>query len=82
MRGFRLALQIIDRIIDAVNAYRKRQHEKRIEAIKQNPSGAWSDRFGRVQPTADPYDDAEQLPADNTNAARTEPGRPDSNTTP
>ena len=82
MRGFRLALQIIDRIIDAVNAYRKRQHEKRIEAIKHDPSGAWSDRFGRVQPTADPYDDAEQLPADGANTARPEPGRQDSDATP
>ena len=82
MRGFRLALQIIDRIIDAVNAYRKRQHEKRIEAIKHDPSGAWAGRFGRVQPTADPYDDAEQLPSDGTNTARPEPGRQDSDATP
>lgn len=82
MRGFRLALLIVEQIIEAVNAYRKRQHEKRIEAIKHDPSGAWSDRFGRVQPTADPYDDAEQLPADSANAARPESGRPDSNTTP
>ena len=82
MRGFRLALQIIDRIIDAINAYRKRQHEKRIESIKNDPSGAWSDRFGRVQPTADAYDDAEQLPADSANTARPEPGRPDSKTAP
>ena len=82
MRGFRLALQIIDRIIDAINAYRKRQHEKRIESIKHDPSGAWSDRFGRVQPTSDPYDDAEQLPTDSTNTARPESGRPDSNATP
>ena len=82
MRGFRLALKIIDRIIDAINAYRKRQHEKRIEAIKHDPSGAWSDRFGRVQPTADPYDDAEQLPSDSANTARPEPGRQDSDATP
>ena len=82
MRGFRLALQIIDRIIDAVNAYRKRQHEKRIEAIKHDPSGAWAGRFGRVQPTADPYVDAEQLPSDGTNTARPEPGRQDSDATP
>ena len=82
MRGFRLALQIIDRIIDAVNAYRKRQYEERIEAIKHNPSGAWAGRFGRLQPTADPYDDAEQLSTDSANTARPESGRPDSNATP
>ena len=82
MRGFGLALLIVEQIIEAVNVYRKRQHEKRIEAIKRDPSGAWSDRFGRVQPTADPYDDAEQLPANSANTARPEPGQPDSDVKP
>jgi hypothetical protein len=72
MRGFALLLRVIEGVLNAVEQHKQKQREQRIDAIKDNPSGAWGDRFGRVQPTADDYDDTEQLPANRPGDATTE----------
>ena len=71
MRGFALLLRVIEGVLNAVEQHKQKHREQRIEAIKANPSNAWGDRFGRVQPTADDYDDAEQLPAHRPDDATT-----------
>lgn len=81
MRGFSTLLAIIELVLRLYAEHRQKRRDQRVEDIRSNPSGAWAGRFGRLQPTADHYDDAEQLPADSANTARPEPGRPDSNTT-
>lgn len=72
MRGFALLLRVIQGVLNAIEQHKHKQRTKQIEAIKANPSNAWGDRFGRVQPAADNHDDAEQLPANCSDDATTE----------
>lgn len=65
---FRLALQAVQREME-------RQRREKIKRIQADAAGEWAGRFGRLQPTADQYDDAEQLPADCASDATNRSGR-------
>lgn len=58
-----------------VAEYRNRKHHDDVERIKNDPGGAWADRFGRVQPDSGETR-GDELPTRGASTTTNKPPRP------
>ena len=74
-KGLGVILTLLRLALQAVQREMERRRNDKAQRVQDDPGSAWANRFGRVQPDADQYGGAEQLPADCASDATNQIGR-------